>query len=116
MPSLTQLAPLLLLPLTAWVILDMLDLAPQPGQQPVLVFTRVLQAGGKAVSSMATSGDVEADGVEEADELVLPPLMPPPPPPMQLDYWQKVLVHCGLRCYTYCMYDFASMVLRTWQC
>jgi hypothetical protein len=104
MPSLAQLAPLLLLPLLAWFALDAFDIRPYPGQQPV--FTRVLHSGsiGSAASDSGLGGDTEQKaGFTAAFEhtpgrhgdilgVVPPPipLPPPPPPPKPLEYWQKV--------------------------
>ena len=103
MPSLAQLAPLLLLPLLAWFAFDAFDIKPHPGQQPV--FTRVLHSGsiGSAASEPGVEGYTEqkagfpvevehtpsSDGAEP--DAVSPPIpASPPPPPKPLEYWQKV--------------------------
>jgi hypothetical protein len=103
MPSLAQLAPLLLLPLLAWFALDAFDIRPRPGQQPV--FTRVLHSGsiGSAASEPGLKGDTEPKAEFPIDiehtpsnhgdipGVVSPPTpLPPPPPPKPLEYWQKV--------------------------
>ena len=59
MPSLAQLAPLLLLPLLAWFALDAFDIKPHPGLQRV--FTRVLHSGsiGSAASEAGLGGSID---------------------------------------------------------
>lgn len=94
MPSLAQLAPLLLLPLLAWFALDAFDATPRPGQQPV--FARVLRSSGGS-GGVAAESDFpvvnkytpeEADDGQQPDPVAV--ALRSPPPPLQPDYWQKV--------------------------
>lgn len=99
MPTLSQLAALLLLPLLAWFALDAFDVMPRPGQQPV--FPRVLRSSG--ITGRGDAGDEsEPEFLEMAKSTaatgageqpaVVESASPPLPPPKPLDYWQKHLI------------------------
>ena len=90
LPSLAQLAPLLLLPLLAWFALDAFDIKPHPGQQPV--FAGVLHSGSIDQTPEVLVKDEHTPSNDGDMPGVVLPLLPSPqpPPPKPLEYWQKV--------------------------